>query len=139
MANVSKHLGLDIVNWVINNFDNPVRVALLNTIPSISDGTFSIGSHELDDEVSEGYTRKNLDETKWSSAVFGTDVYSSYDANVNFPVNTGGASWEPVRAIALIDNSSNVLSVVALSDSITIIPGKFARIPTGSLKLKVSI
>jgi len=107
-----------------------VTLALLTGPPTLDTvtGSYSIASVELS---GNGYARITVPrETGWTGATGGSPVKVSTLAQAATPVAT--VDWPAVNAVAVLDNSGNVVAWKSLSTALYVKAGKAARIPAGN-------
>lgn len=107
-----------------------VKLALLTGPPTLDTmtGSYSIASVELS---GNGYARIQVARaTGWTGAAGGSPVKVSTLAQAATPVAT--VDWPAVNAVAVLDNSGNVVAWKSLSTALYVTAGKAARIPAGA-------
>lgn len=112
------------------SFGTDVSLALLTGPPTLDTmtGSYSIASVELS---GNGYARIQVARaTGWTGAAGGSPVKVSTLAQAATPVAT--VDWPAVNAVAVLDNSGNVVAWKSLSTALYVTAGKAARIPAGA-------
>lgn len=113
----------------------PLRLALLTGLPTTTSGVFDISAVEV---TGDGYTRGTF-VTATLGAVTGTSPTTRANtAEIVFAPNSGTTPWDRVGYVALLDSTeTEVLTVAALTEWLTIGPGEAVAVPVGGLVVSV--
>lgn len=117
-------------------YPDGMEVALLSSMPTASDGVFSLTGKEI--SSADGYGRQTIDTLDWEVvAGSGNPAVLAFTNDVLFGLNMGSTDWPAVTHAALLNDDDDVLAVISADAPVTIKPNRRLRIPAGALTLRL--